>query len=86
MVRMDIMASYESGDYVKVEFQDDKTGESEWMWVRVESADDSQRLVFGWLDSEPIVLTKDLRVGQRLAVSYDNIRQHKRASEFSGNH
>jgi hypothetical protein len=34
------MAKYESGDYVKAEFKDDKTGESEWMWVRVDSCDD----------------------------------------------
>jgi uncharacterized protein YegJ (DUF2314 family) len=76
------MANYESGDYVKVEFRDEKTGEAEWMWVRVESADDSQRLLFGWLDNQPII-TDRLHVGQRLAVSYDNVRQHKKASEFT---
>jgi hypothetical protein len=32
------MSTYQPGDYVK-EFRDD-TGESEWMWVKVEHADD----------------------------------------------
>ena len=34
------MAVYEHGDYIKVEFKDDRTGESEWMWVMVDHADD----------------------------------------------
>ena len=29
------MSRYRPGDVVKVEFKDDETGESEWMWVRV---------------------------------------------------
>ena len=76
------MPTYEPGDYVKVEFRDDKTMETEWMWMRVESADDPRRVVFGWLDNEPIVLTSNLRVGERLAVSYDNVRQHKKSAEL----
>jgi len=76
------MPNYERGDYLKVEFRDDETGDSEWMWVCVEYADDSNRLVFGWLDSEPAVVSGDLHVGKQLAVSYDNIRDHKKASEF----
>jgi len=32
------MAVYEQGDYIKVEFKDDSTGESEWMWVMVDHA------------------------------------------------
>ena len=80
------VAKYESGDYVKAEFKDDETGESEWMWVRVESCDDSSRLVFGWLDSEPVVNARDLHLGQRLAVSYNNIKQHKKPSELPRHH
>ena len=72
---------YEPGDYIKAEFKDDETGESEWMWVRVESADNSNRLVFGWLDSEPILNTDELYLGQRLAVSFDNVREHRKAFE-----
>lgn len=26
------MPLYQPGDYIKVEFKDDGTGESEWMW------------------------------------------------------
>jgi hypothetical protein len=49
------MSTYQPGDYVKVEFRDDSTGESEWMWVKVEHADDEEEVVFGQLDNEPIV-------------------------------
>ena len=73
---------YARGDYLKVEFQDEQSGESEWMWVRVESADPTLRVVFGTLDSEPIVCT-DLRMGQQLAVSYDNIRDHRTPESFN---
>lgn len=30
-------------------------GDSEWMWLLVSSSDDNQQLVFGQLDSEPVV-------------------------------
>jgi len=46
------------------------------MWMLVESSDDEGRLVFGRLDNEPIA-TPDLKLGQRLAVSYDKVRDHK---------
>ncbi len=38
--------------------------------------------VFGWLDSQPIVFTPDMKLGQHLAVSYDNIREHRKATDF----
>ncbi|MGH7771425.1 MAG: hypothetical protein ACREQA_04240 [Candidatus Binatia bacterium] len=76
------MPVYNSGDYVKAEFKHDATGESEWMWVRVEYCDDKNRLVFGWLDSQPVVHTDKLALGQHLAVSYDTIREHKKESSF----
>ncbi len=66
---------YAKGDYLKVEFRDGQSARSEWMWVRVESDNPALRVVFGRLDSEPIVCT-GLRLGQQLAVSYDNIREH----------
>jgi hypothetical protein len=71
------MSIYQPGDHVKVEFADDSSRESEWMWVQVESSDDANRIVFGRLDSQP-VLHLNLKVGQELAVSYDNIRDHRR--------
>jgi uncharacterized protein YegJ (DUF2314 family) len=76
------MAKYEPGDYVKAEFHDEHTGQSEWMWVKVDHADDLQQLVFGRLDNEPIVNT-DLRLGTELAVSFDKIREHMRSSAFN---
>jgi len=78
------MASYEPGDYIKAEFKDDMTGESEWMWLRVDYCDEAERIVFGQLDSQPVLdHGEKLKLGSQIAVSYKNIRQHKKASEFS---
>jgi uncharacterized protein YegJ (DUF2314 family) len=74
------ISKYKHGDHVKVEFKDDGSGESEWMWVEVDYSDDENKLVFGRLDSQPIVQT-NLKPGQELAVSYDNIRDHRRFSQ-----
>lgn len=71
-----------TGDYVKFEIKNDATGESEWMWLKVDRCDDSKRVVFGRLDSEPVVFTKDLKLGQQIAVSFDNVRDHKKPSDF----
>jgi len=76
------MGTYEPGDFVKVELRYEQTGESEWMWVKVDNCDDEQRLVFGRLDNEPILNT-DLKLGMDLAVSYDNIREHMKASSLN---
>jgi len=73
----------EQGDYVKFEIKDEKSGEAEWMWLRVDYCDEPKRIVFGWLDSQPVVFTSGLKLGQQLAVSYDNIREHKKSQEFS---
>ncbi len=75
------MARYESDDYVKVEIVDEATKQSEWLWVRVDHCDEEKCLVFGTLDNIPVVNT-DLRLGQEIAVSYKNIREHRKASEF----
>ena len=75
------MGKYPRGDFVKVEFKDDAIGESEWMWVIVDSSDDDDRILFGRLDSQPVVFTK-LRPGQEIAVSYDLVRDHRPASSF----
>jgi len=40
------------------------------------------RVVVGCLDNEPLINT-DLRLGQEIAVSYDLIRQHMKASAFN---
>ena len=72
-----MMGNYKRGDFVKIEVRDEGNGPSEWLWLLVDHSDDEQRLVFGKLDNEPIVGT-DMRLGQELAVSYDNIRDHRR--------
>ncbi|MFZ0276103.1 MAG: DUF2314 domain-containing protein [Candidatus Sulfotelmatobacter sp.] len=77
------MTVYQPGDYVKVEFRDEATGIGEWMWVRVRRCDEIKRLIYGTLDNEPVnEYEAKVRLGSELAVSYDNIREHKKASEF----
>jgi hypothetical protein len=77
------MARYERGDYVKVDFPDQTSGIGEWMWVRVDRSDDNEQLVFGTLDNEPLnEYAGKVKLGSELAVSYDKVREHKKASEF----
>jgi uncharacterized protein YegJ (DUF2314 family) len=71
------MGRYLKGDHVKIEVTDEMSGDSEWMWLLVDHSDDEQQLVFGQLDSEPIVAA-NVHGGQSLAVSYERIRDHKR--------
>jgi hypothetical protein len=76
------VSTYERGDLVKVEFQGNVTGIGEWMWVRVHHCDDERKLVFGNLDSEPInEYDTKLRPGSELAVSYAQVREHRKAAD-----
>ena len=77
-----LMGKYEPGDYVKVEFRDERSGQVEWMWVKVERSDDADRLVFGKLDNEPTVITT-VHLGADLAISYNNIREHRTPASFN---
>ena len=71
------MGMYQKGDHVKIEVTNEQSRESEWMWLLVDTSDDERRLVFGQLDSEPIV-TVDMKRGQSFAVSYDQVRDHRK--------
>jgi len=75
------MPRFQPGDYVKAEFKDDGTGESEWMWVQVGSCDDGEGVLFGKLDNEPL-LDKNLHMGDEIAVSYEKVVEHRKASDF----
>ena len=78
------MSVYAPGDYIKVEFPDEADGIGEWLWVRVRYCDDSERLVFGALDNEPLnEYAGKVKVGSELAISYDLIREHKTAADFA---
>ena len=77
------VGKYAKGDHVKIEVADDRFGASEWMWMLVDYSDDEQRIVFGRLDNEPVVNT-DIKLGQQLAVSFDNVRDHQRFGPVSG--
>jgi len=78
------MPTYEPGDFIKVEFPDEATGVAEWMWVRVQRCDNEKRIVFGNLDNAPLsVYDNKLKLGSELAVGFENIRGHRKPSEFS---
>ena len=72
----------EPGDYIKAAFKNETSGESEWMWVKVERTDEKTHIVFGALDTEPLV-NPDLHLGMKLAVSFDNIREHMKDAAFN---
>ena len=55
------------------------------MWVRVQRCDEGRQLLFGVLDNEPVVNSEDLQLGQELAISYSQIREHKKPWEFRKN-
>ena len=75
--------TYESGDFIKVEFPDERTGVGEWMWVRVRRSDDARQIVFGTLDNAPVNdTTGKLELGAELAISFTQIREHKKAWEY----
>jgi hypothetical protein len=78
------LPTYQRGDYVKVEFQDETTVIGESMWVRVHHCDDEKQLIFGTLGNQ---LVNDyggkVELGSELAVSYSQIREHKKASDFT---
>jgi hypothetical protein len=76
------MATYEAGDYVKVELTDEATGGSEWLWVRVERCGQGNRVLFGRLDNQPVGFVNELRLGQQIAVSFANIREHRKPQDF----
>lgn len=78
------MPTYERGDYVKVEFQDEPNVIGEWMWVRVDHCDDEKQLVFGTLDNEPVNdYEGKMELGSELAVSYAQIREHRKKDSDS---
>ena len=78
--------AYQPGDYVKVEFPDPITGVGEWMWVRVMRQDDQKQIVFGTLDSQPVGdYGGRVELGSELAVSYSQIRDHRKPTEFKRN-
>jgi hypothetical protein len=75
--------TYEPGDFIKVEFPDESTGVGEWMWVRVRRCDDSRQLVFGMLDNVPANDTSGkLELGTELAISFTQVRERRKASDF----
>jgi hypothetical protein len=82
--RGECQPQYEPGDHIKVEFEGEGGMPGEWMWVIVQSRDDKKRIVFGVLDNEPLNnYSGKVKLGSELAISYDKVRDHKKASEFT---
>jgi hypothetical protein len=75
------MPKFQPGDYVKAEFMDEETGKSERMLVHVIFCDDKTRVLFGRLDNEPLLGTA-FHMGDEVAVSYDKVVEHRKASKF----
>ena len=49
----------------------------------VRSRDDKRRIVYAVLDNEPLNdYAGKLKLGSELAISFDKVREHKKASEF----
>jgi hypothetical protein len=69
---------FESGDYVKFEIKDDKTGAAEWMWLRVDSVDESRKDVHGWLDSRSVVFATTVKTRPAFG---NQLRQYSRAQK-----
>ena len=76
------MPRYEKGDFVKVEFPGELTGVSEWMWVHVHRCDEAGQIVFGALENAPVNDSTWLRLGTELAVSFSQVREHRKAADF----
>ena len=82
--RDDCQPCYEPGDHIKVEFQGENGMPGEWMWVIVRSRDDKKRIVYGTLDNEPLnEYGGKVRLGSELAISYEKVREHKNAADFT---
>ncbi len=52
------MRTYQKGDHVKTEVTNEHSSESERMRLLVDDSNDERQLVFGQLDSEPLVATE----------------------------
>jgi hypothetical protein len=74
--------TYTPGDYVKFEVRNEQTGESEWMWLKIDCSDAGQNVVCGTLDSQPVVFADTMKLGQGLVVSYENIREHRKRDQI----
>jgi hypothetical protein len=74
------MGGYQKGDHVKIEVRNEGSGEAEWVWLLVDSSDDEHELVFGRVDSRPVVAS-DMKLGEEFAVSYDKVRDHRRFAD-----
>lgn len=75
------MSSQRSAVGTAPEFHAKPTDESEWMWVGAESCNDEAGILFGKLDSVPMLET-DLRSSDELAESYGKIVEYRKASDL----
>jgi hypothetical protein len=77
------MATYNYGDFMKIDFPNDTVEVSEWLWARVIGCDDEQQLVYCILDNEPLDDHDDrIGLGSRLVVSFLQIREHRKLNRL----
>jgi hypothetical protein len=77
------VATYQRGDYVKIEFEGENGLPGEWMWMRVHHCDDEKQFVFGTLNNDKgNDYVKEVKLGSELAIGYAQIREHKTGAEF----
>src|SRR5579864_1440659 len=59
----------------------------ECMWIIVHHCDDEEQLLFGRLDTQPLNdYDGKVELGAELAVSYSQIREHRKPAEFTEQH
>jgi len=69
---------YHHGDYLRVELLSGVADSSMSIWMYVDHCDDKHAIVFGTIDSEPSEWLGDaVRSGEKLAVSYRQVREHR---------
>ena len=59
-------------------------GAVEWMWAHIEICDDKKKVVIGRLDNKLLNdYSGKVKLGSELVVSYSQIREHRKPSEFT---
>ena len=73
------MSQYERGDYVRVEFADERGPVGERMWARIDSCDEEKRLIFGVLDRGRYETLRSAKLGPVSVIT----EERRRSFNFS---
>ena len=75
------MARSDKCDQVRIEVPHQESGYGEWMWLFGDRDSCRQQLVFGQLDSDPVVVS-EMRLGQIFAVTCGQVRDLTKPSDL----